>query len=122
MSYIYRHESELRWSSSTDAPLRVLRTKLLLDGVREGSRAYRFGLAKLERGAATDPYSRHEAELIYILQGQARVIAGSDQVILGEHGSIYFPAGSIHSIGADGAADLLYAFTIPCERSGSVEV
>ena len=36
MSYIYRHESEHRWSSSTDAPLRVLQTKLLLDGVREG--------------------------------------------------------------------------------------
>jgi mannose-6-phosphate isomerase-like protein (cupin superfamily) len=100
----------------------VLQTKLLLDGVREGSRAYRFGLAKLERGAATDPYSRHEAELIYILQGQAQIVAGPDEITLGEHGSIYFPAGSIHSIGADGAAELLYAFTIPCERSGSVGV
>jgi mannose-6-phosphate isomerase-like protein (cupin superfamily) len=121
MNYIHRHESELDWSSSADGPLRALQTKLLLDDVHTASRAYSFGLAMLERGAATDPYFRHEAELIYILRGHAQIAVDTLQFTLGERGCAYLPAGRFRSISSDRSGDLLYAFVIPCERCGSVK-
>ncbi|MFI4986138.1 MAG: cupin domain-containing protein [Alphaproteobacteria bacterium] len=115
MTYIHVHEDERPWGTAPEPELGALKTKLLLDGTG-GSHAFRFGLARLAGGAATDPYTRPHAELLYIAEGTARIDFGAEEVTLPAQSCIYCPAGLPRSISAVGGGELRFAYTVSCER------
>ena len=101
--------------TSREPGLGAVSTKLIFDEAA-GSKAFRFGLARLAAGGATAPYVRPDAELIYVAEGTARIGIGGKEVTLGPRSCIYFPPNLRRSISAIGHEELRFSYTVSCER------
>jgi mannose-6-phosphate isomerase-like protein (cupin superfamily) len=99
-----------------DASHPGVRSKTLLDGTR--SDVFVFGLRELAAGTALGLHATRQAELVFVLDGRARLQVGGAEVELAARGSAYFPPGMPRLVQAQGPAPLRYAFTYACERLG----
>ncbi len=115
MTHAYLHEDDVSWETSREPGLGAVSTKLIFDEAA-GSKAFRFGLARLAAGGATAPYVRPDAELIYVAEGTARIGIGGKEVTLGPRSCIYFPPNLRRSISAIGHEELRFSYTVSCER------
>jgi len=90
-------------------------TKRVLVGPEEGAPHFRIRYFRVEPGGHTSLDRHPHDHGVIILHGQASVLLGEEEVVVGRYDVVYVPGNEVHQFRAVGSEPLGFLCVIPAE-------
>jgi quercetin dioxygenase-like cupin family protein len=118
------HESDREWQSWPEelvAQRGAVLWRTLVSGDRTPSSALTLGVAKIAPGDEVHEHRHAQAELYFVLTGEALVTVDGEARTVGPGTAVFIPGNAFHSCANRGSGELRFAYVLAADSFGDVE-